>query len=269
MRPGPAGAIGPIERFAGPGKTFSPVFGKSRWNWPRSPSASPRRTAREGRVRLEQVAVRVDVDHLAERRVRGRAVVALEEVLDHDLPVRVRAELDARVELDRSMSMSRARIAGRSPRCSASGAAGSGLTNRNGPQVSTLGRQERPVVVVEAGLAIRARRGCAASRRGRRSTRGSGTGACCGAAAVHQDRAAMAADVDERAQIAFPVAGDEDRHAACVGRKVRAGLCDLAARPPYCQERAKITRALAAERLLVAVPGERKRERGHVPMLDG
>jgi hypothetical protein len=52
----------------------------------------------ERRVCFEQVAVGVDVDLVAEAGVRRRAVVALEEVLDHDLPVRVRAELDARVE---------------------------------------------------------------------------------------------------------------------------------------------------------------------------
>ena len=52
----------------------------------------------EGRVSLELVAVGVHVHLGAEARVRGRAVVALEEVLDDDLPVRVRVELDARVE---------------------------------------------------------------------------------------------------------------------------------------------------------------------------
>ena len=52
----------------------------------------------ERRMRLEHVAVRVHVDRVTERRVRGRAVVALEEVLGDDLPVRVGAELDARVK---------------------------------------------------------------------------------------------------------------------------------------------------------------------------
>ena len=52
-------------------------------------------------MRLEQVAVGMHVDLGAERRMGGRAVVALEEVLDDDLPVRVGAELDARVEDER------------------------------------------------------------------------------------------------------------------------------------------------------------------------
>ena len=56
---------------------------------------------RECRVRLEQVAVGMNVDLVAERGMRGRAVIALEEVLAHDLPVRVRAELDARVKDER------------------------------------------------------------------------------------------------------------------------------------------------------------------------
>ena len=49
-------------------------------------------------MRLEHVAVGVHVHLVAEGRMRGRAVVALEEVLGDDLPVRVRSELDARVE---------------------------------------------------------------------------------------------------------------------------------------------------------------------------
>ena len=42
------------------------------------------------------------------------------------------------------------------------------------------------------------------------------------AAAVHQHRAAVAADVQERAQLAVAVARDDDRHAAGVGREERA-----------------------------------------------
>ena len=93
------------------------------------------------------------------------------------------------------------------------------------------------------------------------------------AAAVHQHRAAVAADVDERAQLALPVAGDEDRHAAGVGREVRARVGDLVGAAAVLPGAREDQRPLAAEHLLVAVPGEREREvggcRGHHPMLAG
>src|SRR6188508_2436762 len=59
--------------------------------------------ARDPAARLEPVGVGRDVEHLREARVRDRAVVALEEVLDADLPVaRVLLGLGPRVEAERA-----------------------------------------------------------------------------------------------------------------------------------------------------------------------
>src|SRR5439155_7636750 len=57
--------------------------------------------ARRQSLRLEPVRVRRDVDHGAESRMGDRAVVALEEVLARDLPVRADLELRAEPELQR------------------------------------------------------------------------------------------------------------------------------------------------------------------------
>jgi len=46
-------------------------------------------------VRRELAGIRADVDHVAETGMRDGAVVALEEVLDRDLPVRVHAVVHA------------------------------------------------------------------------------------------------------------------------------------------------------------------------------
>ena len=64
--------------------------------------------AREGRVLLEQVGVRRDVDRLREARMGDGAVVALEVVLDADLPVRLVLGLrplmeDERVDVDAAL----------------------------------------------------------------------------------------------------------------------------------------------------------------------
>ena len=113
-----AGHDGPIERLGRPGMTFTTVAGEEEVELARatSPRASytsppgaaarhPRRRAdlrREPAARIEPVRVGRDVERLREGRVRDRAVVALEEVLDADLPVaRVLVGLRARVEAQR------------------------------------------------------------------------------------------------------------------------------------------------------------------------
>ena len=112
--------------------------------------------------------------------MRDLAVVALEEVLAADLPVRLvlgvralRKRSESSVEPGGGEELAAARRASR-----ASGAAsGSGLTKTNGPQVSTRtgrGRARRA-----SKLRPRGRRAApsAASRRARTSRRGTGTGA--------------------------------------------------------------------------------------------
>ena len=152
MRSAPRGTTGPIERFGCPGMTLTTVPGKRRWNCPRvdlavasydaSASVSRRpELAREPAPRLEPVGVGRHVDRLREARVRDRAVVALEEVLDAHLPVAgVLGRLGPLVERERVDVDALRRRAARAARrgASASGAAsGSGLTNTNGPHVST------------------------------------------------------------------------------------------------------------------------------------
>ena len=112
---------------------------------------------------------------------------------------------------------------------SASGSAsGSGLTNRNGPQVSTLAGSERPARPARSpargpSAALRA-----ASRRARTSTRGSGTGS---SRACRSPRSGPPRGGGRRSGSArsspSAVARDEQRDAAGVGREVRARLGDL------------------------------------------
>ena len=112
MRSGESGTIGPIEMFGRPGKMFTPRFGQRKWNWLRGSSPSrcmrvppPSRVAPcwlESRPSVESAYdVRRHVEHLRELRVRDLAVVALEEVLADDLPVRLELGLPARVEDER------------------------------------------------------------------------------------------------------------------------------------------------------------------------
>ena len=103
--------IGPIDRFGFPGITLTTVLGKSRWNWPRAtcPGVRSATDCSLGRPNWlatapapEPVGVGRDVEHFREARVRDRAVVALEEVLDADLPVaRVLLPLRPRVKAQR------------------------------------------------------------------------------------------------------------------------------------------------------------------------
>src|SRR6266498_752074 len=91
---------------------------------------------------LEVVRAGGDVDDRGEARVRDRAVVALEEVLAHELPVRLELVLDPVVEhepVERSASASSPRVSHRG------GASVSGKTKTNGPHVSTAsGSSETP-----------------------------------------------------------------------------------------------------------------------------
>src|SRR6266536_13496 len=226
----------------------------------------------ERRVRLEPVAVGMNVHGVAEPGVRRRAVVALEEVLDDDLPVRVRVELDPRVEDElREVEVAR----------EDRGQLSEVLVEWHGLRIrvdeeerapgSGARGQKRPLVLVEAGLAVGAR------RRAQRSVEGVRPGVVAAldrlapAAAVDEHRAAMPADVQECLQLALLVADDEDRDAAGVRRQERTGLGDLVGPAGVLPGAREDPGALAAAGLLVAVPGEWERQRvsrdGHAPML--
>ena len=195
----PSGTQRSSEMFAGPGAMFTVVLGQRKWYCDcfTSPTGTkgtlplplerrcPDRPdlARERRRDRERVRVRVDVDHLAEAGMGGRAVVALEVVLERDLPVRVdrhtRGGSGTRAST-RSRPL-RATIAGSSPSVSASGgASGSGLTKRNGPQMSTETGSSEKSAGVEARPHAPSGAPCGASRRARTSTRGTGTAASRG-----------------------------------------------------------------------------------------
>ena len=140
--------------------------------------------AREPAARLEPVGVRRDVEHLREARVRDRAVVALEEVLDADLPVAgVLVRLGPRVEAERGHVDAvggeevgqLAELVGERRRL------GIRVDEDERPPRVDRHRDEAEAGLVEPGLAIRARARFAAHRRGRRSTRGTGTGSSRGA----------------------------------------------------------------------------------------
>ena len=181
-------------------------------------------------MRFEHVAVGMHVDLIAERRMRGRAVVALEEVLGDDLPVRGRVELDPRVEHEvvdgdvaREDLRQRAELFNQRPSLRVR------IDEQERPPGGDARREKRPVAPVEAGLAVRSR------------SRTQGSVEAVGPrvvvtldraprfAALCQHGAAMPADVDERAQLPVVVAGDEDGNAGGVGGEVRTGLADVRA----------------------------------------
>ena len=89
---GAIGRIGPIERFGLPGKTLIPVLGQSRWNWPSGNRAAVGSFSRpnwlDARACARAGTRRRGLDHCREAGMRDGAVVALEEVLGRDLPVR-------------------------------------------------------------------------------------------------------------------------------------------------------------------------------------
>ena len=122
-------------------------------------------------------------------------------------------------------------------------------------------RQQRPVGLVEARLAIGARRGAQRAVEVVRPGVVVALDRLARAAALRQHGAAVAADVQERAQLAGTVAHDEDRDAAGVGRQERAGLGDLVGAAPVLPGAREDQAPLAAQQLLVGVPAERQGQR--------
>ena len=185
--------------------------------------------AREPGPRLERVGVGSDVDRLREAGMRDRAVVALEVVLDADLPVRVVLDLDTVAEDERvDVEPAAGDQPGSSPRCSVSGGASrSGLTNTNGPQVSTWSGTSPSPSRRKPGSPVRPR---SAPQRavelvGPRVV--SALQCLPPALALAEDRAAMTADVDERAQHTLAVADEDDRNVSHARRGVRPRLGNL------------------------------------------
>ena len=190
---------------------------------------------------LEQVRVGRHVDHRGEPRMGDRAVVALEEVLGADLPVRVELGLRAReeakrIEIDSGAAM-RSGTSPRNPRAAA----------RRGPDSRT---RAAPTCRAAAGPArARRRRSLLLARTSVRRepaveavrprvVRTLDRLALTGSLA--DDRSPVAADVEERAELSFPVANEDDGDVPDAGRVNEPGSATSLARPTYCHERRKM-----------------------------
>ena len=155
---------------------------------------------------------------------------------------------------------------GSSPSVSASGpAAESALTKMNGPQVSTSAGRRPSSVAVEVRVGVGPR------RRPQRAVEPVGPGVVVAlerrAAALprHHLRAAVAADVHERAQLALAVADDDQRHVARAQREVGAGLGELPEVAGVLPGAGEQPLALAREHLVVDVPAVGQRVRARQP----
>ena len=228
---------------------------------------------REEAARLEHVGVDRDVDDLREAGMGDLAVVALEEVLAADLPVGrvlgVRALEEAeRVELEPGRGDELRQLAERL-----------GERRRLGIRVD---EDERPPGVDRAGrrpssaasklgLAVGARR---RAERAVELVRPGVVGALerlAPALALADERAAVAADVQERAQLGVLAADDDDRDPARVAGEERTRLGDLVGAAGVLPGSPEDPLALEPQDGRVGVPVEGDRAAAAVAMrnLDG
>ena len=156
------------------------------------------------------------------------------------------------------------------PSVSASGGgSGEAWTKTNGPHVSSAAAR-RPSAARSRLVRVGAR------RRAQRAVEAVGPRVVvalqrrAAPGARHDLRAAVAADVDERAQLAVAIAHDDDRHVARAAGEVRAGLGDEAEVPGVVpgrrEERARARRRAPRGRCTsgrAASPSRRHRGAGH------
>jgi hypothetical protein len=197
--------------------------------------------------------------------VRDRAVVALEVVLDTDLPVRRVLGVDAVVEAER-LDVD---AAGAELRRHLADVVGEGrircrVDEDERPPRLDRDRHEPKPLEREPRLALRPR--CGAQRPAQVvRPRVVGTlQALTPAFAVDHDRAPVPADVDERAQRPLAVAHDDHRQPAGAGGDVRPRLRDLVSPRRVLPEAPEDALLLAAQDVAVDVPapGQRAREHG-------
>ena len=181
--------------------------------------------ARREAVRFQLVRVGGDVDDGREPGMRDRAVVALEEVLAGDLPVRVQLELRPETELERidvqhfrdlrrhrpERLRERRRIDVRIDE------------HERAPRVERE-RDERQLLVLEVELPVRSRRRAKLAVEPVRPRVVAALQRLAPAAPMGDDRAAMAADVQKRAQLIITRARHHYRRASGHGREERAGV---------------------------------------------
>ena len=218
--------------------TLIAVFGKRKWNWPRgiSPAGRSRRaaarepartgsrtsgSARAGRRRARRRPPRRSP---GARPGSGSTRGSSRSTPSSSRRTRPRPGdgTEARRRRGRRRRVARAaRRASLEWRASASG-----FTNTNGPHVSTAsGKRPIPSRSNPGSGRCAARRG--ASRRARTSRRGRGTGASPAVPRPRRGASPVAADVQERPQLAAAVAHDYGGDVACPGRHEPAGLGDL------------------------------------------
>ena len=193
--------------------------------------------------------------------MRDLAVVALEEVLADDLPVRLDLRLPALVE-DELVDVE-------PELCDLRGHRAERLGERLRVALRVHEEERPPRVDGDAAEAELARREVGELLRARRAperavepVRPRVVGALDRLALARPlgDReAAVPADVQEGAQLAVARARDDDRRAARARRRVRAGLRQLAEMPGVLPRRAEDALLLAAQDLRVAVPAVRER----------
>ena len=195
-----------------------------------------------------------------EARVRGRAVVALEEVLGGDLPVAVelglraleeaqRVEVDARVRdpLGNAVEVVLERL---------------GVRVRVDEEERAPGlepqRHEAELVLVDPAFLVAARRGDEAAVEAVRPGVVRALERLAPARALADERAPMAADVEERAQLVLLVADEDDGDVADPGRRERARLGHVARVADVLPRAAEDALALELEHGRVRVPAPRQ-----------
>ena len=197
--------------------------------------------------------------------MRDRTVVALEEVLADDLPVRVELRLAAvvvtepvHVDADRGHELrqlaerlaERRRLEVR-------------VDEDERPPGVDLDRDERDLLRVEAGLPVGARSGPQAPVEAVRPPVVAALERAAAPFPLRHHEAAVAADVDERPELAVAVVGDDDRDEPGPAREVAAGRVDLPRVPHVLPSTAEDPLLLGPQNRLVRVPRPRKAARLH------
>ena len=216
--------------------------------------------ARHEPSRGEAIRVRGDIHCCAEARMRDRAVVALEEVLAGDLPVRVELELGAETEFKdvhvEDLRQLRRHVAQRIRK-------GHGLRIRvdedeRAPRVD-LDLLQPELVGVEAGLAIRARRSPQPAVEAVRPRVVGTLERLPLARAAGDDVSAVPADVEERPQLAVTRACNNYRDLAGSRCEEASGFPDLSQVTRVLPGAGENPLALAAQHVGVGIPGPGQR----------
>ena len=212
-------------------------------------------------VDLEEVRVGAHVHDGGEPGVRGRAVVALEEVLRGDLPVAVELGLRALEEAQRGEVDPRVR----DPLGDAVEVVVERLCIRvrvdeeERPPGLEAERNEPELVLVDPALLVPARRGDEAAVEPVRPRVVRALERLAPARALAHERAAVAADVEERTQRVLLVAHEDDRNVPDGRGRERAGLGHVALVPDVLPRAPEDALALELEhgRIRVPAPGQR------------